>query len=75
MRPELTFEMTVRYSDVGADGLARLAAVGNWLQEAAGRSADLLHFGEADLLRRGLTWVLVRQRLRSVQAWSGSTAP
>lgn len=64
MRPEAVITMDVRHSDVGADGRARLTAVGGWLQETAGHSADALGFGEDVLRERGLTWVLVRQQLR-----------
>ncbi|MBK9516073.1 MAG: acyl-ACP thioesterase [Anaeromyxobacter sp.] len=49
--------------DADAFGLLTPAALAGYLQEAAGRSADALGFGLADLNRRGLTWVLGRQRL------------
>jgi acyl-ACP thioesterase len=39
------------------------AALAGYLQEAAGRSADGLGFGIADLNRRGQTWVLARTQL------------
>ena len=42
---DLTFP--VRYGEIGENGVATLAALGNWLQEAAGLSADSLGFGEA----------------------------
>lgn len=60
--PDLTF--SVRYGEIGENGVATLSALGNWLQEAAGRNADMLGFGENALLRYGLTWVLTRLVLR-----------
>ena len=58
------FPFSVRYGEIGANGVATLSAIGNWLQEAAGRNADMLGFGENDLLHHGLTWVLTRLVLR-----------
>jgi acyl-CoA thioesterase FadM len=49
--------------DADAFGHLFPAALAGYLQEAATRSADALGFGLADLNRRGLTWVLARQRL------------
>ncbi len=57
-------EFSVRYGEIGSDGVATLSAVGNWLQEAAGLSADILGFGARDLLPLGKTWVLARLVLR-----------
>lgn len=54
----------VRYGEVGADGVATLSALANWLQEAAGQSASDLGFGEDTLAGRGLTWILTRLVLR-----------
>jgi medium-chain acyl-[acyl-carrier-protein] hydrolase len=48
--------------DADAFGLLAPAALAGYLQEAAGRSADGLGFGLADLKRRGDTWVLARER-------------
>ncbi|MBP3731191.1 MAG: acyl-ACP thioesterase [Mailhella sp.] len=56
--------LTVRYGEVGPDGLTSLSSLGNWLQEAAGLSADTLHFGSEQLFSRGLTWILMRLVLR-----------
>jgi len=54
----------VRYGEIGENGVATLAALGNWLQEAAGLSADSLGFGEGDMLRHNITWILTRLVLR-----------
>lgn len=59
--------LMVRYGEIGENGVATLAALGNWLQEAAGRNADRLGFGEEALLPHGLTWVLTRLALRIVR--------
>lgn len=55
---------SVRYGEIGENGLATLSSLGNWLQEAAGLSADTLGFGEDDLLPYGVTWILTRLVLR-----------
>lgn len=59
---DLTF--AVRYGEIGENGVATLAALGNWLQEAAGLSADSLGFGEKELLDCNVTWILTRLVLR-----------
>ncbi len=46
---------------VDAFGLLSAPALSGWLQEAAGRHAEVLGVGMADLQARGLTWVLARQ--------------
>lgn len=46
---------------VDAFGLLSAPALSGWLQEAAGRHADLLGVGVEVLQARGLTWVLARQ--------------
>jgi acyl-ACP thioesterase len=46
---------------VDAFGLLSAPALSGWLQEAAGRHADLLGVGVEALQARGLTWVLARQ--------------
>ena len=56
--------LMVRYGEIGENGVATLPALGNWLQEAAGRNADALGFGEKALLAYNLTWVLTRLALR-----------
>ena len=58
------FTFQVRYGEIGENGVATLASLGNWLQEAAGLSADSLGFGEGDLLHSNVTWILTRLVLR-----------
>lgn len=58
------FALNVRYGEVGADGVATLSTLANWLQEAAGQSAATLGFGEETLASMGLTWILTRLVLR-----------
>ncbi len=55
---------SVRYGEIGENGVATLSSLGNWLQESAGRNADALGFADNDLLRYNLTWVLTRLVLR-----------
>jgi acyl-ACP thioesterase len=57
----LRASFTVHSFDADAFGDVAPAALAGYLQEAAGRSADALGFGLADLNRRGLTWVLARE--------------
>ena len=63
---EMAYDLrfTVRYGEIGENGVATLSALGNWLQEAAGLSADSLGFGENELLPYGITWILTRLVLR-----------
>lgn len=63
---ELAYDLplNVRYGEVGADGVATLSSLANWLQEAAGQSASSLGFGEETLASLGLTWILTRLVLR-----------
>lgn len=56
--------INVRYGDVGHTGVVSLKALADWLQEAAGQSADSLGFGEEELLDYGVTWILTRLVLR-----------
>ncbi|HIU16926.1 MAG TPA: acyl-ACP thioesterase [Candidatus Avidesulfovibrio excrementigallinarum] len=58
--PELTMDFRVRYAEVGPDALARLSAVADWFQEAAGVNASALGFGNEALFSQGLTWILTR---------------
>ncbi len=60
----LDIELSVRYGETGENGVATLSSLGNWLQEAAGRNADMLGFGESALMQHGVTWVLTRMVLR-----------
>ena len=54
----------VRYGEIGENGVTTLAALGSWLQEAAGLSADSLGFGESEMLSCNVTWILTRLVLR-----------
>ncbi len=54
---------TVHSFDADAFGCLAPAALAGYLQEAAGRSAATLGWSLADLNRRGLTWVLVREQM------------
>jgi len=54
---------TVHSFDADAFGLLAPAALAGYLQEAAGRSAAALGWSLAELNRRGLTWVLVREQM------------
>jgi medium-chain acyl-[acyl-carrier-protein] hydrolase len=66
MEPErqvTTASFTVHSFDADAFGHLAPAALAGYLQEAAGRSADSLGFGLADLNRLGATWVLARERV------------
>jgi acyl-ACP thioesterase len=62
-RPVTSADFTVHTFDADAFGHLAPAALAGYLQEAAGRSADALGFGFADLNRQGSTWVLARQRV------------
>lgn len=61
---EYDYPLEVRYGEAGHDGVATLSSLANWLQEAAGRSASSLGFGEETLAGMGLTWILTRLVLR-----------
>jgi len=62
-RPVTSADFTVHSFDADAFGHLAPAALAGYLQEAAGRSADGLGFGFAELNRQGATWVLARQRV------------
>lgn len=62
-RPVTTARFTVHSFDADAFGHLAPAALAGYLQEAAGRSADSLGFGLAELNRQGATWVLARERV------------
>ncbi len=61
---DFDFPLTVRYGEIGFDGVATLPSLANWLQEAAGQSASSLGFGEEMLAPLGLSWILARLALR-----------
>jgi len=62
-RESTRLAFTVHSFDADAFGHLHPAALVGYLQEAAGRSAASLGWSLADLNRRGLTWVLVREHL------------
>lgn len=53
----------VQSFDVDAFEYLQPARLAGYMQEAAGQSADRFGFGLAELQRRGVTWVVVRQQL------------
>ena len=61
---EYHFPLTVRYGETGFNGVATLPALANWLQEAAGQSANELGFGEPFMTPLHLGWILSRLALR-----------
>jgi len=63
LREAITATFTVHSFDADAFGHLAPAALAGYLQEAAGRSADRLGFGVADLNRLGATWMLGRERV------------
>ena len=65
MIPMETFRepFAVHTYEVDAFGLLAVPALAGFLAEAAGQHAEALGVGLPDLMPRGFTWVLVRQRL------------
>ncbi len=63
-----TSVFVVRSFDIDAFGYLNPARLAGFLQQAASESADSFGFGVSDLNRRGLTWVLVRQRWELLQS-------
>jgi medium-chain acyl-[acyl-carrier-protein] hydrolase len=59
--PRLTEPFEAHSYAVDAFGQLSPPTLSGWLQEAAGRHADLLGVGVEGLQARGLTWVLARQ--------------
>lgn len=59
--PHTTMGFTVRIADAGPDGGGCIAAVGDYLQEAAADSARRLGFDASLMRRHGLGWVLTRE--------------
>lgn len=53
----------IRSSEVNADGLITLPAIGNYLQEIAGDSAQQLGFSIEQLIEKNITWVLTRLKI------------
>jgi len=62
--PDYWWDVRVRYGEAGPDGLAKISAVADWFQEAAGLNADELGFGDEALFAQGITWILTRMILR-----------
>lgn len=66
--PELKYfcdeTFRVRSYEAGVDNTASLPTLCNYLQEAAGISADELGWGIRELQERGVTWMLSRLHLR-----------
>jgi acyl-ACP thioesterase len=63
---ELTYrtEYGIHAYEVDFRGRARLVALMNYLQDAAGEHAGALGFSVTDLVKRNMTWVLSRYHLR-----------
>ena len=64
MQPVFEKKFQIRSYEVDFTGRVRPATLLNFLQEAAGDHARLLHVAVRDLMRNGLTWVLSRTHLR-----------
>ncbi|MGA8893352.1 MAG: acyl-ACP thioesterase domain-containing protein [Anaeromyxobacteraceae bacterium] len=62
--PPLQVALEAHSYAVDAFGLLTAPAISGWLQEAAGRHADLLGVGVDALQARNLTWVLARQAVQ-----------
>lgn len=60
----LTETYRVRAYEAGADGLATLQSICNYLQESAGNHARLLGVAIDDLMKQQQTWVLSRLQVR-----------
>lgn len=58
-------EFRIRYSETGPDGILKIGAVFNYLQDVAGGHAALLGVSSADLMERNLGWVLHQYRLEA----------
>jgi medium-chain acyl-[acyl-carrier-protein] hydrolase len=64
MQPVFEANFRIHSYEVDFRGRMRLFSLLNYLQEAAGAHAALLHLSVADLHRRGLTWVLSHYHVR-----------
>lgn len=62
MRPH-SEEFVTRYHEMGRDRLLRVQCICNYMEEAAGRHAELLGVGIDRLNAQNLAWVLVKMRL------------
>jgi acyl-ACP thioesterase len=61
--PSIFESFKIRSSEVHADGLITLPAIGNYLQEIAGDSAQQLGFSIEQLIEKNITWVLTRLKI------------
>ena len=60
------YSLAVRTYECGPDGVATMASVCNWLQEAASLNAEALAFSKSDFEAAGenISWVLTRLKVR-----------
>lgn len=60
------YSWAVRTYECGPDGMATMASVCNWLQEAASLNAEALAFSKSDFEASGenISWVLTRLKVR-----------
>ena len=60
------YSWAVRTYECGPDGVATMASVCNWLQEAASLNAEALAFSKSDFASAGenISWVLTRLKVR-----------
>ena len=60
------YSWAVRTYECGPDGVATMASVCNWLQEAASLNAEALAFSKSDFAAAGenISWVLTRLKVR-----------
>jgi len=63
-KKRLEFAAYVRDYEVGADGITTAASIANYLQDAAGKHADIMEFSAQRLLDDGIAWVLTRLRIK-----------
>lgn len=55
---------TIRASETGPTGKARVDSIANYLQELAGNHASVLNFDVTDLQKKEMTWVLHQLHLK-----------
>ena len=60
------YSWPVRSYECGPEGVATMASVCNWLQEAASLNAESLAFSKSDFAAAGenISWVLTRLKVR-----------
>lgn len=64
MNPRHTTEFTVHLHHLGPNGLARPSLIFDCLQDAASEQSARLGYSIRELIRRGLTWVVSRYRVK-----------